>query len=95
MVHFCPCAKDITADQYAQLFMDNVFRLYGMPLVIISDRDPRFTSRFWKQFFQILGTDLQLSIAFHPQTDGQREVSILMLENFLQPYVEVPSSHLE
>ena len=51
MVHFCPCTKEITADQYAQLFVDNVFRLHGTPSVIISDRDPRFTSRFWQQFF--------------------------------------------
>ena len=60
-----------------------------MPEVIILDWDPRFTSRFWTQFFQILGTDLQLNTAFHPQTDGQSEVTIRMLENFLQPYVEL------
>ena len=58
MVHFVPCTKEVSADQYAQLFVDNVFRLHGTPEVIISDRDPRFTSRFWTQFFQILGTDL-------------------------------------
>ena len=46
MVHFAPCTKEISADQYAQLFVDNVFRLHGMPEVIISNRDPRFTSRF-------------------------------------------------
>ena len=51
MVHFAPCTKEISADQYAQLFVDNVFRLHGTPEVIISDRDPRFTSRFWTQFF--------------------------------------------
>ena len=70
MVHFAPCTKEISAHQYAQLFVDNVFRLHGMLEVIISDRDPRFTSRFWTQFFQILGTNLRLSIAFHPQTNG-------------------------
>ena len=48
MVHFCPCAKEITANQYAQLFVDNIFRLHGMPSVILSNRDPRFTSHFWK-----------------------------------------------
>ena len=58
MVHFALCTKEISADQYAQLFMDNVFRLHGTPEVIISDWDPRFTSRFWMQFFQILGMDL-------------------------------------
>ena len=89
MVHFAPCTKEISADQYAQLFVDNVFRLHGTPEVIISDRDPRFTSRFWTQFFQILGTDLRLSTAFHPQTDGQSEVTIRVMENFLRPYVEL------
>ena len=69
--------------------MDNVFRLHGTPAVIISDRNPRFTNHFWKQFFQILGMGLQLSIAFHPQTDGQSEVTIRVLKNFLRPYVEV------
>ena len=89
MVHFTPCTKEITAAQYAQLFVDNVFRLHGAPEVLISDRDPRFTSKFWKEFFRILGTDLRLSTAFHPQTDGQSEVTIRVLENFLRPYVEL------
>ena len=89
MVHFAPCTKEISADQYAQLFVDNVFRLHGTPEVIISDRDPRFTSRFWTQFFQILATDLRLSTAFHPQTDGQSEVTIRVLKNFLRLYVEL------
>ena len=44
MVHFAPCTKEISADQYAQLFVDNIFQLHGTPEVIISDRDPRFTS---------------------------------------------------
>ena len=57
MVHFAPYTKEITAAQYAQLFVDNVFRLYGAPEVFISDRDPCFTSKFWKEFFRILGMD--------------------------------------
>ena len=92
MVHFAPCTKEVTAAQYAQLFVDHVFKHHGAPEVIISDRDPRFTSRFWTQFFQILGTDLRLSTAFHPQTDGQSEVTIRVLENFLRPYVELRPS---
>ena len=88
MVHFAPCTKEVTIEQYAQLFIDHVFRLHGMPEVIISNRDPRFTSKFWTKLFQILGTDLQYSTAFHPQTDGQSEVTIRVLENFLRPYVE-------
>ena len=88
MVHFAPCTKEISAEKYAQLFIDHVFKHHGLLEVIISDRDPRFTSRFWRELFQKLGTDLRFSTAFHPQTDGQSEVTIRVLENFLRPYVE-------
>ena len=82
MTHMVPCTKEVTASQYARLFVDNVFRLHGMPQVIISDRDPRFVSKFWDELFSLLGTDLQFSTAFHPQTDGQSQVTIRVLENF-------------
>ena len=88
MVHFAPCTKEVTAQEYARLFVDHVFRLHGLPEVIISDRDPRFTSKFWRSLFELLGTDLRFSTAFHPQTDGQSERTIQTLENFLRPYVE-------
>ena len=88
MVHFFPCTKEITAAEYAHLFVNQVFRLHGMPEVIISDRDPRFMSKFWEEMFSLLGTDLQFSTAFHPETDGQSEVTIHVLENFLRPYIE-------
>ena len=88
MVHFAPCRKEVTAPEYAQLFVDHVFRLHGLPDVIVSDRDPRFTSKFWRSLFDLLGTDLRFSTAFHPQTDGQSERTIQTLENFLRPYVE-------
>ena len=88
MVHFFPCTKEITAAQYARLFVNQVFRLHGMPEVIISDRDPRFVSKFWEELFSLLGTDLRFSTAFHPETDGQSEVTIRVLENFLRPYIE-------
>ena len=88
MVHFAACTKEVTAMEYAKLFVDNVFRLHGLPEVIISDRDPRFTGKFWRALFDLLGTDLRFSTAFHPQTDGQSERMIQTLENFLRPYVE-------
>ena len=74
--------------EYAQIFIDNVFRLHGLPEVIISDQDPRFTSKFWRSLFELLGMDLRFSTTFHPQTDGQSERMIQTLENFLRPYVE-------
>ena len=88
MVHFAACTKEITAPEYARLFIDHVFRLHGLPEVIISDRDPRFTCKFWQGLFDLLGTDLRFSTAYHPQTDGQSERMIQTLENFLRPYVE-------
>ena len=56
--------------EYAQIFVDNVFRLHGLPEVIISDRDPQFTSQFWYALFDLLGIDLWFSTVFHPLTDG-------------------------
>ena len=88
MVHFFPCTKEITAAKYPRLFVNQVFRLHGMPKVIISDHDPRFVSKFWEERFSLLGTDLRFSDAFHLETDGQSEVTIPVLENSLQPYIE-------
>ena len=65
MTHMVPCTKEVTASQYARLFVDNVFQLHGMPKGIISDRDPRFMSKFWEELFSLLGTDLRFSTAFH------------------------------
>lgn len=79
-----------------RLFVDTVFHLHGIPEVNISDRDPRFVSKFWEEMFSILGTDLRFSIAFHLETDRQSEVTIPVIENFLRPSVEHrPSTWVE
>ena len=84
---------EVTAEGYAQLFIDTVFCHHEMREVIISDRDILFISRFWKSLMNQLGADVRYSIPFHPQTDGQSEVTIRITENFLRPYVErYPSS---
>ena len=59
-----------------------------MPEVILSDRDLRFVSKFWEEMFSVLGTDLRFSTAFHPERYGYSEVTIHVLENFMQPYIE-------
>ena len=67
--------------------MDEIVRLHGVPVSIVSDRDPRFTSRFWQKLHSALGTRLNFSTAFHPQTDGQSERTIQILEDMLRACV--------
>ncbi|TYK11938.1 ty3-gypsy retrotransposon protein [Cucumis melo var. makuwa] len=71
--HFVPGKSTYTASKWAQLFMSKIVRLHGVPVSIISDRDARFTSKFWKGLQTAMGTRLDFSTAFHPQTDGQTE----------------------
>eukprot|EP00253_Pinus_taeda_P022348 PITA_22348 len=71
--HFIPVHPTFRAAQIAHIFMQNVFRLHGLPKTIISDRDVKFTSAFWKTLFADLGTQLNFSTTYHPQTDGQTD----------------------
>jgi hypothetical protein len=73
MVHLVAVPETVDADMCAKLFMDNVFRLHGLPESIISDRDPRFTAAFWSTLFRLLGTQLDMATKDHPETDGQTE----------------------
>ena len=71
-------------DRLVELYVDEIVRLHGVPLSIVSNRDPRFTLRFWKELQLALGTRLNFSTDFHPQTDGQSERLIQVLEYMLQ-----------
>ena len=82
--HFIPVKIDYSMDRLAELYVDEIVRLHGVPLSIVSDRDARFTSRFWKELQSALGTRLNFSTTFHPQTDGQSERLIQLLEDMLQ-----------
>ncbi|KAG8492659.1 hypothetical protein CXB51_010105 [Gossypium anomalum] len=82
--HFIPIRIDYSLDKLAELYISEIVRLHGVPLSIILDRDPRFTSRFWKKLQKALGTKLSFSTAFHPQTDGQLERVIQVLEDMLR-----------
>ena len=73
MAHLAEVPDSIDGKGTAMLFIDLVFRQHGLPLAIISDRDPRFTGKFWTSIFKVLGTRLDMSTANHPQTDGQPE----------------------
>jgi hypothetical protein len=88
MAHFIPCRTEIDAAKTAQLFIDHVFRLHGTPDEIISDRGPQFASKFWKTFFEQLSTNIKLSTAFHPQTDGQSERTNQTLEQYLRCFID-------
>ena len=68
-----PTEKGLTAEKFAEIFTGSFIRLHGLPDVIVSDRDVRFTGDFWRHLMGIVGTKLPMSTAFHPQTDGQAE----------------------
>jgi len=85
--HFQPMHTSATAPEVAKIFFTTIFRNHGLPKVIISDRDPKFTSRFWQTLFGHLGTKTAMSTAFHPQTDGQTERMNRTLEEMLRAYV--------
>lgn len=71
--HLIPCTKSISAVETAQLYWCNVAILHGTPQNILSDRDVRFTSRFWKSLWEILGTRLRMGTSYHPQTSNRVE----------------------
>ncbi|KAF1328293.1 Pol protein, partial [Globisporangium splendens] len=84
MVHVAPVRKHVTAQETACLFLEHVFRYHGLPESIVSDRDPRFTAAFWRELFRLLGTDLAMSTADHPETDGQTERVNRVVEDILR-----------
>jgi transposase InsO family protein len=83
-VHFISVAHPYSATKIAQIFIANIFKLHGMPSSIVSDRDPVFTSLFWKELFKLHGTELKFSSSYHPQTDGQTEIVNKCVEHYLR-----------
>lgn len=82
--HFISMTHPYTAQDVAQIFMDQVFKLHGLPQVLLTDRDSLFTSTIWQSLFKSLGVELHLTSAYHPQTDGQTERVNQCLENYLR-----------
>jgi hypothetical protein len=87
MVHVAACTKTVTAERLAELFEQEVFKHRGIPKDIVSDRDVRFQSDFWKSFNDKLGIKSNMSTAKHPQTDEQTERANGILEDTLRHFV--------
>jgi hypothetical protein len=82
--HFVPLSHPFTASKVAEVYVDHIYKLHGLPTAIISDRDKIFTSQFWKELFRMTDTQLLMSSSYHPQTDGQTERVNQCVETFLR-----------
>ncbi|GAA0138671.1 hypothetical protein LIER_00371 [Lithospermum erythrorhizon] len=82
--HFLPIREDLSLDNFAKLYVKDIVRLHGVPLTVVSDRDSRFTSKFWRSLQKALGTRLDFSTSFHPQTDRQSEMTIQTLKDMFR-----------
>jgi len=84
VAHFVPCGSKIRAEQLADLYVKHILRLHGAPTNVISDRGAIFMSRFWQSLHESIGTKLDYSTAYNPQTDGQTERVNQILEDMLR-----------
>ncbi|GKA68839.1 putative reverse transcriptase domain-containing protein [Tanacetum coccineum] len=85
--HFLPMKKTDSMEKLTQHYLNGIVCRHGVPISIISDGDSHFTSRFWKSLQKVLGTNLDMSTAYHPQKDGQSERTIQTLEDMLRACV--------
>ena len=86
--HFLPLAHPYTASKLANIYMQQLYKLHGFPGAIVSDRDPILTSHFWQELFKYAGTELRMSTANHPQTDGQTERVNQCIETYLRCFIQ-------
>jgi hypothetical protein len=83
VAHFIPMKQTSSTTDLVRLYIKEVVRLHGVPKSIVSNQDSKFVSKFWQSFHNAMGTKLDMSVAFHPQTDGQSEHIIHTLEDML------------
>ena len=81
--HFLAEQMTFTLEEFYWLYIREIVRSHGVPVSIVLNREPRFTVHFWKSFQKAMGTQVTMSTAFHPQTDGQSEMTIQVLEDML------------
>jgi hypothetical protein len=92
MVHLVPCGKKCDAQEFARYFQDTVIARHGIPGEVVSDRDSRFTSQYWRTVCETLQLQQSMSSAFHPQSDGQTERVNRTLEQVLRAHCQVRQS---
>jgi hypothetical protein len=84
VAHFVPVKTRYATEKLAELYVEHILRLHGAPRSIVSDRGPHFVSKFWQSFHKLMGSTLNYSTTFHPQTDGQTERVNQVLEDMLR-----------
>lgn len=82
--HFISLSHPFTVASLAQIFLDHIYKLHGLPQFIVSDRDKVFTIQFWKELFKSIAVQLCMSTTYHPQSDGQSEKVNQCLETYLR-----------
>ncbi len=87
MAHFIPTKDNATVQETGRLFFTHVFKHHGFPKDIVSDRDPKFTSKFWRTLWKRMGLELKMNTSFRPQTNGQIEKVNLVIQQSLKNYV--------
>ena len=95
VAHFLPVRENFRVERLAELFVEHILKLHGAPRSIVSDRGPQFTANFWKSLHSTMGTTLEFSSAYHPQTDGQTERVNQILEDLLRACVLTYSTDWE
>lgn len=86
--HFLKLSRPLSALKVAKIYMEHVYKLHGMPIAIVSDRDKNFTSQLWQELFRLSGTELRMSSSYHPQSDGQTERVNQSVEAYLRCFIQ-------
>ena len=85
--HFLVVRMTFTLEEFCKLYIHDIVGLHGVPIFIISDRDPRFISQFWKSLLRAMGTQFRITIAFHPRTNGRSKRTIQVSEDIVRACV--------